>query len=159
MQLTKTALGQSAFKERSPLFSARQRSIFILFDGKKSAEQVLAATAGMGSTQADIDHMLEHGFLVLADPDVAPMTVAGGLSIDVEPAPQAPASNRTPQERYLEAYPVAVRLTGALGLRGFRLNLSVEAAGNYEELLALLPKIRDAVGTKASLELEQALKG
>jgi hypothetical protein len=158
MQLIKTALGQAAFKERSPLFSARQRSMFILFDGNKTVDQVLAATAGMGSNQADIDHMLFQGFLALVAPVAAPLA-----SADAALAPEAVVphvvSNRTVQERYLEAKPLATQMTASLGLRGFRLNLSVESAAGYDELLALLPKIQDAVGTKASKDLERALKG
>jgi hypothetical protein len=44
-----------------------------------------------------------------------------------------------------------------LGLRGFRLNLAVESAGGYEELLALLPRIKEAAGANACAELERTL--
>jgi hypothetical protein len=44
-------------------------------------------------------------------------------------------------------------------LRGFRLNLSVESAGSYQDLLALAPKIREAVGDAKFAELDKALKG
>lgn len=71
--------------------------------------------------------------------------------------PRSAASARTPQERYRDAYPLAVELTGKLGLSGFRLNLSVEAATSYEELAAVAPKIKDAVGASAYAPLEQAL--
>ena len=50
MKYTKTELGQQAFKQRSTSITARQRSLFILFDGQKTADQVLAATAGLGAT-------------------------------------------------------------------------------------------------------------
>jgi hypothetical protein len=144
MKYAKTEAGQQAFKQRSPLLSARQRSAFILFDGVKTLEQVLAATAGLGVTQADVDHMLAQGLLAVSEPQAA--------------SPAA-LSARAPQVRYAEAWPVATRLTASLGLRGFKLNLAVEAATGYEELLALLPKIQEAVGAKACGELEQALKG
>ena len=42
MNYIKTELGQKAFKERAPLLSGRQRSVFILFDGARSPEAVLA---------------------------------------------------------------------------------------------------------------------
>jgi len=64
-------------------------------------------------------------------------------------SPAQPVSNRTPQERYSDAKPIATKLTAGLGLRGFTLNLSVESAAGFDDLLALLPKIQDAVGTKA----------
>jgi len=68
-------------------------------------------------------------------------------------------SARTPQERYAEAYPLATQLTASLGLRGFKLNLAIEGAAGYDDLLALLPKIREAVGPEATRRLEQALLG
>lgn len=63
MLLIKTESGQAAFKERSPRFSSRQRSAFILVDGKKTAAQLLTATAGLGVSQADLDYMIEQGFV------------------------------------------------------------------------------------------------
>ena len=148
MKYTKTEVGQQAFKERSPLLTAKQRSAFILFDGAKTLDQVLAATTGIGVTQADVDHMVQSGFIA-ADPSSG----AGAA------APAAAADEHTAQQRYSEAYPLATKLTASLGLRGFKLNLAVEAASGYDDLLALLPKIQDAVGPKAAAELEKALKG
>jgi hypothetical protein len=42
-------------------------------------------------------------------------------------------------------------------LRGFRLNLAVEGATNYEQLVAVAPKIRDAVGPDKFKPLDDAL--
>jgi len=148
MKYTKTEVGQQAFKERSPQLSAKQRSAFILFDGVKPLEQVLAATAGIGVSQADIDHMLAQGFIAAPQPAAAPSA-----------ATATPAGARTPAQRYAEAYPLATKLTASLGLRGFKLNLAVEAASGYEELIGLLPKLREAVGAQACEELERALLG
>jgi hypothetical protein len=164
MKFVKTDLGHQAFKERSPLFSARQRSAFILFDGQKTADQVLAAAAGMGVTPEDVAHLVAQGFLA---PAIHPGTALAApvASADaVEQAEQSlsalvPPSNRSPQERYSEAKPLATQLTAKLGLRGFVLNLSVESAAGYDDLLALFPKIQDALGAKACRELERALKG
>jgi hypothetical protein len=163
MKYIKTETGQAAFKARSPLFSARQRSTFILFDGNKDAEQVLVSTAGMGVTMADVEYMLAQGFI---EP------VAGSATAVHAIAPVADSthwtstegavedrSDRTEQDRYKDAKSLATQLTATLGLRGFRLNMAVESAGGYQELLVLLPKIQDAVGTKACRELERALKG
>lgn len=143
MQYSKTEAGQQAFKQRSALLSARQRSAFILFDGAKTLAQVLGATAGLGVTQADVDHMLAQGFLAAPQP-----------AVPTEPQ----GSGRTPQQRYAEAYPMATRLTASLGLRGFKLNLAVEAASGFDDLLALLPRIQEALGAQACQELAQALK-
>lgn len=145
MKYSKTEAGQQAFKDRSPLMSSRQRMAFIMFDGEKPLDKVLAATAGAGVTQADIDHMVEQGFLMAAE-ETTPMPLA---ALDVN----------TMQARYAVAKPIATQLTASLGLRGFRLNLAVESASGYDELLNLLPKIQEAVGPNACRPLEDALKG
>ena len=167
MLLIKTETGQAAFKERSPRFSTRQRATFILVDGKKSAAELLAATAGMGVTQADLDYMVEQGFLSRIYTDAfptepAPLELAAASAqpdaVDgTEPVQAAPVV-RSDQERYQAAKPLATQLTATLGLRGFMLNLSVESAAGYPDLLALFPQIQKAVGAKAARELERALK-
>lgn len=162
MRYSKTEAGQQAFKVRSPLLSARQRSAFILFDGGKSNDQVLAATAGLGITRDDIDHLVQQGFLVAVAPAAADSNTASARATEtgvVEPPALPVVSARSPQERYSAAMPIATKLTASLGLRGFRLNLAVEAASGFDGLLALLPKIQDAVGAKSCVALEQALKG
>lgn len=143
MLLIKTPSGQQALKARQGI-TVRQRSAFILFDGKRSVAEVLAATAAMGITQQDVQAMLDQGLLE-PSPDSAPPT---------EPAA---ASDRSDQERYQAAYLIATQITGGLGLRGFRLNLSVEAASGFDGLVALAPKIREAVGDAKYERLRQAL--
>jgi hypothetical protein len=150
MKYAKTEAGQQAFKERSQLFSSKQRSAFILFDGSKMADQVMSAA---GVTQQDIDHLVAHGFLAAVEGSAG---VADTVPLSLEPAG---LDTQTKQARYADAKKIATELTAALGLRGFRLNLAVEAASGYDDLLALLPKIQDAVGVNACRSLEQALKG
>jgi len=145
MRYSKTEAGQQAFKDRSPLISARQRMAFIMFDGEKSLEKVLAATAGAGVTEADIDHMVDQGFLVAEETKA--VTAPPALDLHAK------------QQRYAAAKLIATEVTASLGLRGFRLNLAVEAAAGYDDLLNLFPKIREAVGPDACRPLEEALKG
>lgn len=156
MKYSKTEAGQAAFKVRSTLLSARQRSAFILFDGKRTVAQVLEAAAGLGITQADVDHMVAQSFLAAVE---LPMAAAQPPVLAPEPGEVVSLGERLPQDRYKAAKPIATKLTAGLGLRGFMLNLSVESAAGYEDLLALLPKIQAAVGTKACRDLEAALKG
>jgi hypothetical protein len=163
MKYAKTEAGQHAFKTRSPLLSTRQRSAFILFDGIKTSAQVLAATSGLGIISEDLEHLVLNGFLVATEVE-APVVVEPVASVEaaeVKPVPlqSSSMSDRSPQERYRDAMPIATKLTAGLGLRGFRLNLAVEGAADYFGLLALLPKIQEAVGPKLCLDLEQALKG
>ena len=54
---------------------------------------------------------------------------------------------------------LATQITAQLGLRGFRLNLSIESAANLKELIELLPKIQAAAGADHCKELEAALRG
>lgn len=142
--LIKTPEGQQAFKERSALLAGKVRSAFLLFDGQRSVSQVLAATQGLGVVQADIQALQQAGFLqdlVAHTPDLAP----------------ADMPQRSDQDRYRDAYPLAVALTGKLGLSGFRLNLSVEGSTCYADLAAVAPKIKEAVGPDAYAPLQRAL--
>lgn len=75
MKFTKTEAGQLAFKERSRLFSARQRAAFILFDGRKTVASILEATAILGLTQVDVDYLVGQGFLVPVEEPAAPEPV------------------------------------------------------------------------------------
>ena len=148
MQLVKTAQGQQAFKERSHSLTQRQRSAFLLFDGQRSIDEVLAATAVMGITRDDVRAMVEQGLL-------AP--VAGPAAAEVASDVQTSAAERSPKERYQDAYPIATEMTGALGLKGFRLNLAVEGSSGFDDLVALAPRIREAVGEAKYERLKRAL--
>ena len=155
MILVKTDVGQQVLKDRSVRLTPRQRSAFILFDGKRSVADVLAA--GMGVVQEDVDQLVDLGLLgrsAAAAPEAGSAAVA---EVAASPSPAATADARSAQQRYQDAYPVATRLTAGLGLRGFRLNLAVEAATTYEELAALAPKIKSVVGPEKAAPLEQAL--
>lgn len=170
MILVKTDTGQQVFKDRSVRLTPRQRSAFILFDGRRSVGEILAACEGIA--QDDVEQMVALGLLGPAGgvPQPALSTAlppVAAVSVSVaEPAPRkieyaAPAdvqgAARSSQQRYKDAYPVATQLTGSLGLRGFRLNLAVEGTTSYEELLALAPKIRASVGPEKAAVLDRAL--
>lgn len=170
MLLTKTPAGQLALKDRHGGLTPRQRSAFILFDGHRTLEQVLSATAAMGITMDDVRTMVEQGLLESADgralpPPVAAAPPADGIGNDngndngSATAPLAPSSPATLADRYQNAYLVATQLTSSAGLRGFRLNLAVEGARSVEELAALAPRIRDLVGDEEYRRLQDALFG
>ena len=171
MIFIKTALGQTALQNRSLALSPRQRSVFIMFDGKRTVDDVMKATAGLGVTPEDVNHLVSLGVLEsyashASSPAVlkqipAAVPAAGIPIVTAQAATLAFDANGLPtasaQARYSKAYPIAIRLTAALGLRGFRLNLAVEAAGNLDKLKELAPKIKEAVGPEKFLELENAL--
>ncbi|MES2910256.1 MAG: hypothetical protein V4718_02640 [Pseudomonadota bacterium] len=167
MLYIKTELGQGALQNRALALTPRQRSAFILFDGKRDSEEVLKATAGLGVTPDDVRHLVSLGLLALHS--VQPAVPAASQSAAVAAPGTAPRETAqlsqtadgqptlSAQAHYSKAYPIAIKLTAGLGLRGFRLNLAVEAAGDIDKLKELAPKIREAVGPEKFLELENAL--
>jgi hypothetical protein len=154
MILVKTEAGQLAFKERTIRLEPRQRSAFILCDGKRSVEEVQAA--GMNITVEDLEQLISLGMLAAA-PGSSPVPAAPVATAVAAGLAERPAPNSSTQDRYKLAYPIATRLSSSLGLRGFRLNLAVEGTSSYEELLALAPRIRAAVGAAKAAELDDAL--
>lgn len=158
MLLIKTQAGQEAMKGRQGGLTSRQRTAFILFDGKRTTADVLAATAAMGITQDDVQVMLAQGLLAPAARQTVaalPVGMGDGALSSLELSDEI--SGRSDMERYQAAYLIATELTSGLGLRGFRLNLALEGAGGFDDLAALAPKIREAVGDAKFARLEKAL--
>lgn len=172
----KTETGRQAFKERLPDMLPKLRSAFILFDGVRNLEAVLSATAGLGITATEIMALVERGYIVAPVHDAAHAasdanalshsqvgqdsnSAASSGSPEASSALTLTASLTWQQERFKQAYPIAAQLTAGLGLRGFRLHLAVEGAQNYEQLMALAPKIREVIGVGKSQAFERALGG
>lgn len=163
----KTELGRTVMQDRSLGLNPRQRSAFILFDGMRSVDEVLKLTKALGVAADDISRLVELALLAPKDAAAArkPSDVARPpLAVPAAPAPDVGLSvsaGELPalddQAHYARAYPIAVRLTSSLGLRGFRLNLAVESAADLEALKDLAPKIKEAVGVDKFRELEEAL--
>jgi hypothetical protein len=164
MKYRKTELGRQLFKEHKQVLTGRQRSAFILMDGLKDHADVMKALAPTGLDADDIQHLVDAGLIEATDggPSGSASTAKGVNSEAGQDGAQSDAGVKpvlTEQELYQRAYPVATKLTSGLGLRGFRLNLSVESASGYADLVALAPKIREAVGDEKFAELARALKG
>ena len=164
----KTELGKTALHDKSLGLTPKQRSSFIMFDGKRTLDDVFKLTSALGVTAEDIDRLVTLGLLAPAAGDAhsspassAPVAAAQFLDDAAPKSSAPPASGQGPtandQAHYAKAYLIAVRLTGNLGLRGFRLNLAVESAGDLEKLKDLAPKIKEAVGIEKFRELEDAL--
>ena len=161
MVFVKTQAGQEALKDGHGGLSSRQRSAFILFDGKRTLSEVLAATAAMGITQDDVQTMIAQGLPAPAGGASLPPAADQGGGGVAPPVAESGSSEtaRPSQQRYKDAYPVAAAMTATLGLRGFRLNLAVESASSFEDLAALAPKIKEAVGEEKYEPLRKALFG
>jgi hypothetical protein len=159
MKHRKTELGKQAFKGSNVALSVAQRSALIMFDGVKEDAVILQSLAMMGLSAEDINFLMQSGLIEIADGPQAVATAAAQAPTAKTPAAASAAPALSEQELYQRAYPIATKLTSGLGLRGFRLNLSIESAANFKDLLALAPKIQAAVGDGKYAELERALKG
>ncbi len=169
----KTEKGRQVLKDRSVALPSKQRMAFILFDGKKTLEEIVQATRGIGVTSADIETIIRLGLIELvqdqpaaAEPQptkasyYAEIGSVGGIFIPTGTVNQAgagPVPESEYEERYAKAYPIAVGLTSSLGLRGFKLNLAVESAMGYKDLVTLLPKLVEAAGAEKCKELVRVL--
>lgn len=157
MIYTKTDAGKNATTDRSIVLSQKQRSALILMNGERTLDDILKMIAGIGFTMADAIQMVVLGLIVAlpssvsaaANPSKQKSAEPLGGFVEVDAA----------QSRYKLAYPLATQLTARMGLRGFRLNLSVEAAGSYSQLVQLFPKIQEAVGEEKAKALEDVLRG
>ncbi|HEX2545025.1 MAG TPA: hypothetical protein VHL79_09120 [Ramlibacter sp.] len=149
MQPTKTSAGLQVMKDRSVRLTPRQRAAFILVDGKRSIGELLESTAPAGVTREDVDQLFALGLITHERASATAPAQATSA--------RAATAGTSPQERYAAAYPIAARLTGSLGLRGFRLNLAVEAATCFDDLLALAPRIREAVGDERFAPLQDVI--
>ncbi len=168
MTYLKTDAGANAIKDRhaAPITRA-QRSALILFDGNRSTGAVLDATAALGLTRADIEALVSLGLIAVSKvpdrPADGPITDFASSTLAARfgamELPVAPDNEDERIRRYKKAYPLATQITAKLGLRGFKLNLAVEAAQGFEGLTQLLPKIRAAVGDERVQPLRDALAG
>jgi hypothetical protein len=150
MLVAKTDLGLRVIQDKSIPLTPRQRAALILVDGKRSLPDLQAAMAAAGIAAPELDRLFELCLVHDQDPKATAAQHAAQEAAQRH-------KKRSSRERYAEAYPIATKLTAGLGLRGLRLNLAVEAAGNYEDLLALAPRIRDAVGAERFAPLDDAL--
>ena len=151
----KTELGKSVLQDHSLGLTRHQRSVFIMFDGKRSTDEVVLAMGVLGVTTDDVNHLLALRLLEVSSS--VSSTQLAPQSHPVSARSLAGAPNLSAQEHYLKLYPIATRLTAGLGLRGFRLNQAVEAAADVIKLQELAPKIKEAVGPEKFKELESAL--
>lgn len=165
MALKKTQSGHAAFKARAIDFSASQRAAYILFDGTRETTRVLAQTGGIGFSMDDVEHLMALGFLEEAGPTPVGAVSAAGVGDTVggvvlrslAPTPGTGSDDFDTHASYHAAYPLAIKLASGLGIRGFMLNLAVERATSFEELVAVAPKLRDAVGEEKFTALRKAL--
>jgi hypothetical protein len=156
----KTSEGMLAFQQKQSQLNPKLRSTLIMIDGKKSSVELLAVLTAIGATQEHLDELISLGLIKKIEEQA--ITIAGTSSKQASPSSTVGSMQSgiglSDQQRYEKAYPIATRLTAGLGLRGFRLNLSVEGAGNINDLMLLAGKIKEAVGEAKFEELKPYLQ-
>lgn len=176
MKYKKTGTGLLAIKERLAVLSARQRSLLIMVDGQKEFPDLVRIVSGLGGTVEDVNALVSLSLIegvgagagaglgagVALQPVQPPIDLPAAAVLGPVSTPAAASTvvSDTPlseRELFQRAYPIATKLTSALGLRGFRLNLAVEGAGDYKALLEVAARIREAVGEEKFRPLGQAL--
>lgn len=171
--LKKTDKGMEALRARDPALPHRMRPAFIMFDGQKSIEQVMALSSSAGGqlqVLEDIKQLLQQGLLELLRsgdaslPSASTNELIDSLAVPAQAAPPAaavaaPAAISDPSERYIKAYAAASQLVSGLGLKGFRLQLQLEKAQGYDGLVAVLPKLREVIDAKKLRPIEAILFG
>jgi len=145
MPLLKTALGLKVMRKRPNPLNYGQRQALALFDGEYDTHTVLDLLNHLGLRHADVQHMVDKGWL------------RERASLSVNPA-EGLLLEQPETARYAAAYPIAVRLTSRLGLRGIRLKMSVLFSREFQDLQALGPKILDKVGEQAYAPLAKYLR-
>jgi hypothetical protein len=159
MTFAKTELGLEVLKTRSIALQPKQRAMLIMADGSKDGAQLLALTAGMGTTVEDLTDLVVKGLIVSGQSPASSKIVVGAsvpiptakpapavapapVPLAVVSTPEVPAESATARPAdYKSAYVAGVALTSGLGFRGFRLNMSMESAANVDEIKVLRPQL------------------
>jgi hypothetical protein len=143
MVLSKTALGSQVMKDRSIGLSAQQRSALILCDGKRSAEEVVRMTAGVGVGMEDIEALVSLGLVESIAATHPEKAVATGLQ---SPSQVSNDQKAVPEVDFSAAINAAISLCANLGFKGFGLNMALTGVDSLEKLQKLAPEIRSAAG-------------
>ena len=154
MIYVKTEAGRQALKERAESMPRKYHFPFLACDGVRDAADILRASAAQGFTEADLQHLVQLGFIapvVRATPAATPAATAMPSAAQAATTAQVVSS-------FVDAKHMATAITAKLGLRGFMLNMSVEGVSNVQELRALLPKIQAAAGEANTKPLADLLK-
>lgn len=101
MKPTKTESGSVAFKARSSLMSLRQRALFLLCDGNRTTDAVLAATGAVDAAREDLEHLVSQGFLVIEALPSTAQAQAPVVSVRPVAATALPASEGKPKDKGL----------------------------------------------------------
>ncbi len=165
MTVSKTALGSQVMKDRSVSLSAQQRSALILCDGKRSAQEVVRMTTGVGVTMQDIETLSTLGLVHIESPSPSVSLAAQTPSLSTAAAASLAdyaglvgAHSEVPVD-FSAAINAAIMLCSNLGFKGFSLNMALTGADSIEKLQKLAPEIRRIAGDAKYKALHEAIFG
>lgn len=161
----KSIAGQEALARRDPALTMRHRSLLIMVDGKRSAEELGRLTAGAGEFESLMDALSDLGMIepVAVTPS-APAPATAPSPAPAVPGAQASAPAAVPALTLSQAQRVAVRrLTDLLGPSAEDLCMKLEATRTPKDFMALVKRaadmLRNVKGDAAADSLTQALAG
>ncbi len=166
----KTIKGREEIATRKHQLPSRLRALLLLFDGKRTTEEVLQKVTGIGLTEQNIQELLQCGFIQHGDnistaaslpPSSEPVAVAAFAH---HPAPTIEPVRLADGETLLQAlynfYTETIR--SAIGLRGYALQIKVERARSIEDFRNMrqdyLSAVEKAQGAEAARNLDSRLQ-
>lgn len=162
MIYAKTQAGLNAIKDRSSGLTPRQRSVLIMCDGKRGAEEVLKNTSGLGATASDLDVLVSLDMLMTTQPAVAQTTAPMKSTASAHPASKlnsaaAGSANRTvsPEELKLLIRRASKQLESLLGPSCEPLCLALEKTKSYDEFALKINDLRRVLVSTRSEKLAE----
>jgi hypothetical protein len=151
--LAKTEKGRDAMARRAPELLPRLRSLLILVDGKRSLAELEKLGDGLGGGAVLLEQLKAHGWV--SERDLSAPFQESVPYVDSQPFPVAsptpPVAAATavpavPSLPFTEARRLVARfINDSVGPMGEQTAIRVEACKTPGDLLALLPRIRDAL--------------
>lgn len=165
--LAKTEAGSAEIRERSHALTRQARTLLLLADGTRSAEQLLGMV--QGSAMSDVSLLIESGLLTEVSSHrqakaaaAAPAAATPDLDLPSVP-PSVPVGEGGEPLGYQELYDSLNALSKEqLGLfKGYRFALEIEKASGLEELrevaVRLVEEVQRVKGDSAAQMVRRAL--
>ena len=162
---TKTDAGQNEIRERAHALQRHSRTLLVLVDGSKTAEQLLGMV--QGASPADLAVLVDAGLIAeVGGSRRAPAAAASASAAPAAPAAAAPAEAASGVDEnlsYRELYDSLNALSKEqLGLfKGYKFALEIEkadgVAGLREVALRLVDEVQKVKGDSAAQMVRRAL--
>jgi len=159
--LAKTEAGVAEIRARSHALPRHARTLLVLVDGTRSADQLLSMV--QGSSPADLALLVDAGLVAETSRSRAPAAPAAPPAAEAAAAPAAASAGSGEGLSYRELYDSLNALAKEqLGLfKGYRFALEIEKASGIEELRQvaqhLVEEVERAKGESAAQMVRRAL--